>query len=60
MLPHEANRFRERTTVERVNARLKDELGGRNVRVRGALKVLAHLIFGILALSADQIPRLST
>ena len=60
MLPHEANRFRERTTVERVNARLKDEFGGRNVRVRGALKVMAHLMFGILALTADQILRLST
>ena len=60
MLLHEANRFRERTTVERVNARLKDEFGGRNVRVRGALKVMAHLMFGILALTADQILRLST
>jgi hypothetical protein len=60
MLPHEAARFRERTTVERVNARLKDEFGGRNVRVRGALKVMAHLMFGILALTADQILRLST
>jgi len=59
MLPHEANRFRERTTVERVNARLKDEFGGRNVRVRGALKVMAHLMFGILVLTADQILRLS-
>ena len=59
MLPHEANRFRERTTVERVNARLKDEFGGRNVRVRGALKVMAHLMFGILVLTADQIVRLS-
>lgn len=59
MLPHEANRFRERTTVERVNARLKDEFGGRNVRVRGALKVMAHLMFGILALTVDQILRLS-
>jgi hypothetical protein len=59
MLPHEANRFRLRTTVERVNARLKDEFGGRNVRVRGALKVMARLMFGILALSADQILRQS-
>jgi hypothetical protein len=59
MLPHEAARFRERTTVERVNARLKDEFGGRTVRVRGALKVMAHLMFGILALTADQILRLS-
>jgi hypothetical protein len=59
MLPHEADRFRERTTVERVNARLKDEFGGRQVRVRGVMKVMAHLMFGILALTVDQILRLS-
>jgi len=59
MLPHEADRFRERTTVERVNARLKDEFGGRHVRVRGAVKVMAHLMFGILVLTVDQILRLS-
>jgi hypothetical protein len=54
MAPHEAWRFRERTTVERVYARLKDEFGGRFVRVRGWAKVMAHLMFGILALTADQ------
>ena len=59
MLPHEADRFRERTAVERVNARLKDEFGGRHVRVRGAVKVMAHLMFGILVLTVDQILRLS-
>jgi hypothetical protein len=32
-------RYNERTTVERVNARLKDEFGGRMVRVRGNAKV---------------------
>lgn len=51
-------RYRERTTVERVNARLKDEFGGRSVRVRGHAKVMCHLMFGILALAADQILRL--
>ncbi len=44
--------------VERVNARLKDEFGGRNVRVRGAAKVMAHLMFGVLALTADQLMKL--
>jgi transposase len=53
-------RYRERTTVERVNARLKDEFGGRWVRVRGHAKVMCHLMFGILALAADQILRLIT
>jgi hypothetical protein len=53
-------RYRERTTVERVNARLKDELGGRMIRVRGNAKVMCHLMFGIVALAADQILRLIT
>ena len=46
-------RYRERTTVERVNARLKDEFGGRMVRVRDRAKVLCHLMFGILVLATD-------
>jgi len=53
-------RYRERTTVERVNARLKDEFGGRMIRVRGHAKVMCHLMFGIVALAADQILRLIT
>ena len=53
-------RFHERTTVERVNARLKDEFGASMVRVRGNAKVMCHLMFGIVALAADQILRLST
>ena len=39
-------RYRERSTVERVNGRLKDEFGARQVRVRGHSKVLCHLMFG--------------
>lgn len=51
-------RYNERTAAERVNARLKDEFGGRNVRVRGHPKVLCHLMFGIVALTVDQLMRL--
>lgn len=51
----EAIRYNERNTVERVNARLKDEFGGRVVRVRGHAKVMRHLMFGILALTANQL-----
>ena len=54
----EGVRYRKRGTVERVNGRLKDEFGGRHLRVRGATKVMAHLMFGILALTADQLLRL--
>lgn len=49
-----------RTMVERINARLKDEFGGRFLRVRGAAKVKCHLMFGILALTVDQIFRLKS
>jgi Transposase DDE domain/Transposase domain (DUF772) len=59
MEPHRAVRFRERTAVERVYGRLKDEFGGNSVRVRGAAKVMAHLMFGILALTVDQLLRLA-
>jgi hypothetical protein len=56
--PDEAIRYRERTVAERMNARLKDEFGARNVMVRGGEKVMSHLMFGVLALSADQMMRL--
>jgi len=56
--PHQQARFRERSAAERVWARLKDEFGGRFLRVRGDRKVLAHLMFGVLALTVDQLLRL--
>jgi len=48
------DRYKERTMVERVYSRLKDEFGANQVRVRGAAKVMAHLMFGVLALAVDQ------
>lgn len=50
-------RYNQRSSSERVNGRLKDEFGGRNVRVRGHAKVFCHLMFGILALTVDQLLR---
>ncbi|MFQ5592421.1 MAG: transposase [Phycisphaerae bacterium] len=50
-------RYNERSTVERVYGRLKDEFGARMVRVRGHAKVMCHLMFGVLALTADQLMR---
>lgn len=44
-------RFGERSASERVNSRLKEHFGGRTVRVRGASKVMCHLMFGILAIA---------
>ncbi len=59
-LPHEAQRYNERSGAERTNARLKDEFGGNDVRVRGHTKIMSHLMFGLLALTADQLMRLFT
>ena len=53
-------RFKERSAAERVNSALKDNYGGRFVRVRGHDKVLCHLMFGIVALAAEQLMRLVT
>jgi len=60
MAPHEAVRYNERTTAERCNSRLKEEFGGRNVMVRGADKVMMHLMFGVLALFADQLLKVTS
>ena len=56
--PAEALRYNERTGAERSNARLKDGFGGNTIRVKGGPKVMGHLMFGVLALSADQLMRL--
>jgi hypothetical protein len=58
MDPAQAVRFRNRTTAERVNSNLKDNYGGRFVRVRGAAKVMTHLMFGLIAITATQLFRL--
>ena len=55
MAPAPAVRFRERSTAERVNSNLKDNYGDRYVRGRGAVKVMAHLMFGLVALTALQL-----
>ncbi len=58
LAPHEADRYKERTVVERFNGRIKEEFGARNVMVRGAQKVKLHLMFGVVALFADQLMKL--
>ena len=50
--PAQAQRFKERTAAERVNSLLKERYGGRWVRVRGVAKVMCHLMFGLVALTA--------
>ncbi len=48
-------RYNQRSSVERVNGRLKDEFNGRMLRVKGHAKVMSHLMFGIVALTVDQL-----
>ncbi|PKM06995.1 MAG: IS5/IS1182 family transposase [Gammaproteobacteria bacterium HGW-Gammaproteobacteria-7] len=55
--PHQARRFKERSTVERVNGRLKDGFGISRVNVRGHAKVMAQMMFAVLALTAEQLLR---
>jgi hypothetical protein len=50
--------YKIRTVVEHANARLKDEFGARNLRVRGHAKAFCHLMFGVAALAADALVRL--
>jgi len=58
MDPATKSRFAERSSAERVNSYLKDNYGGRNTRVKGATKVMAHLMFGIVSIAAMQLYRL--
>jgi hypothetical protein len=58
LAPAPAQRFKQRGASERVNSLLKERHGGRFVRVRGARKVMAHLLFGLIALTALQLYQL--
>lgn len=55
MEPDRAERYKNRTASERFNSRLKDDHGGRTVRVRGNAKVHAHLMFGLLVVFAEAV-----
>jgi hypothetical protein len=55
LAPAEQLRFRERSAAERVHSQLHDNYGARFVRVRGAAKVMTHLMFGVIALTATQL-----
>lgn len=45
--------YNERTAAERVNGSVKDNYGGRHLRVRGPVKVFCHLMFGVAAFTAS-------
>ena len=48
-------RYHVRSGVERANSEMKDNYGANQVRIKGHLKVLCHLMFGVLVLTAKQI-----
>ncbi len=56
---HDRVRYRQRSSGGRVNSALKDPYGARHVRVRGHAKVACHLFFGVLALTVEQLMRLT-
>lgn len=53
--PDEVVLSHQRSAVERVDVRLKDEFVGRMLHIRGHARVMCHLMFGILALTANQL-----
>lgn len=53
--PAKKLRYNERTTIERTNSDLKDNCGGRHVRVKGHLKVFCHLMFGVIVITVKQL-----
>ena len=56
----DAQLYKQRTTAERGNSRLKDSFGARHLRVRGYHKTHMHIMFGMLALFGDQLLKLNT
>ena len=58
MDPATQARFAQRSSAERVNSTLKDNYGGSNIRVKGSAKVMTHLMFGVIVITAMQLYRL--
>ena len=56
--PDRAERFKNRSGIERVNSHLEDGHGGRSIYVRGHAKVSLHLAFGILVIAVEQVFKL--
>ncbi len=52
--PAQAQRYKARSSAERANSNVKDNYGGRHVRVKGHAKVACHMMFGLIALTASQ------
>ena len=59
LAPPGAARYKEQTVAERLSSRLNEEFGAGNVMVRIGKKVGLHLMFGVIALVADQLLKLA-
>lgn len=55
--PCKAERYKDRGTAERANSHLKDTYGCRSIQVKTNAKVMVHLMFGVLAVTAMQMIR---
>lgn len=55
MEPAEKIRYRERSSVERVNSELKDNYALETIRVKGQMKAACHIMFSVVALTAKKI-----
>ena len=53
--PAKTIRYNERSGVERVNSNLKDNYLPSKIRVRGPMKVMTEIMFGIVVLTANQL-----
>lgn len=56
--PAKKVRYNQRSSAERIMSNLKDNYGGNTIRVKGYKKVMAHLMFGIIVMTADQLLRM--
>ena len=59
MTPHEAERYKIRSCVERANGRLKEDFGAHNVMVKGHRKVTLYLMLSVVVVFTDQLLRLA-
>ncbi len=48
------HRYKERAVAKCINAQLTDEFGGNHLSVTGDIKVMSHLMIGVLVLADDQ------
>jgi len=55
MDPAKKIRYKERSSVERVNSELKDNYALETIRVKGQVKVACHIMFTVIALTAKKI-----